>query len=181
MFTYPAEGSSLELTKACLGMGHTLARELIQFDVNRQDKSIIHSWSLLDQMEKNLNTFVMRLKEWYGWHFPELVKVVPDNETYTRLCFFIGNKDKIDDESIAELEDLTKDGEVAQRILDCSRNSVGNDLTEVDEISVKAFCQYLISHFDFKSSLQGFMKDKMEGVAPNFTSLIGENVDPVLI
>lgn len=171
-----AEGNSVELTKACLGMGHTLARELIQFDVNRQDKSIIHSFSMLDQMDKNLNTFVMRLKEWYGWHFPELVKVAPDNETYTRLCLFIGNKDSLSEESLEQLEELVKDGEVAQRILDSSRNSVGNDLTEVDEISLRAFCEYLVSHFEFKTSLQGFMREKMEGVAPNFTALIGENV-----
>jgi nucleolar protein 56 len=157
-------------------MGHTLARELIQFDVNRQDKSIIHSWSMLDQMEKNLNTFVMRLKEWYGWHFPELVKSVADNETYTRVCYFIGNKDNLTDESIEGLEEIVKDGEVAQRILDSSRNSVGNDLTEVDELSLKSFCEYLVSHFDFKNSLQGFMREKMENVAPNFTALIGENV-----
>lgn len=157
-------------------MGHTLARELIQFDVNRQDKSIIHSWSMLDQMEKNLNTFVMRLKEWYGWHFPELVKAVPDNETYTRVCQFIGNKDNLTDESIAGLEEIVKDGEVAQRILDSSRNSVGNELTETDEASLQAFCTYLVSHFNFKTELQGFMRTKMEGVAPNFTALIGENV-----
>ena len=175
-----AEGAQVELTKACLGMGHTLARELIQFDVNRQDKSIIHSFSMLDQMEKNLNTFVMRLKEWYGWHFPELVKIVPDNETYTRTCLFIGNKDNLTDESLEGLEELVKDGEVAQRVLDCSRNSVGNDLSEVDEISLRAFCDYLVSHFVFKGELQGFMREKMEGVAPNFTALIGENVNAVL-
>jgi len=172
---------NLELTKACLGMGHSLARELIQFDVNRQDKSIIHSFSMLDQMEKNLNTFVMRLKEWYGWHFPELVKVVPDNETYTRLVQFIGNKDNLSEESLPTLEEMVQDGEIAQRILDCSRNSVGNDLSEVDEISLKAFSDYLVSHFDFKTSLQGFMRGKMEGVAPNFTALIGENLGAKLL
>lgn len=174
-------GADVELTKANLGMGHTLARELIQFDVNRQDKSIIHSWSMLDQMEKNLNTFVMRLKEWYGWHFPELVKAVPDNETYTRVCQFIGNKDNLTDESIAGLEEIVKDGEVAQRILDSSRNSVGNELTETDEASLQAFCTYLVSHFNFKTELQGFMRTKMEGVAPNFTALIGENLGAKLL
>ena len=41
-------------------------------------------------MEKNLNTFSMRLKETYGWHFPELVRLVSDNETYARLVALIG-------------------------------------------------------------------------------------------
>ena len=27
----------------------------------------------------------MRLKEWYGWHFPELGKIVPDNLMYAKV------------------------------------------------------------------------------------------------
>ena len=30
--------------------------------------------------DKDVNNFVMRLREWYGWHFPEMAKIVPDNE-----------------------------------------------------------------------------------------------------
>lgn len=41
-------------------------------------------------MDKNLNTFCMRLKETYGWHFPELTKIVSDNETYVKLVKLIG-------------------------------------------------------------------------------------------
>lgn len=78
------------ITGANLGIGHAIARHNIQFDEKRQDKTIINSFSLLDMMEKNLNTFCMRLKEAYGWHFPELVKIVSDNETFVRLVQFIG-------------------------------------------------------------------------------------------
>jgi hypothetical protein len=28
---------------------------------------------------------VMRVREWYGWHFPELVKIVNDNYQYARV------------------------------------------------------------------------------------------------
>ena len=82
--------SSKRLTLANLGIGHSFARNNIQFDEKRQDKAIINSFSLLDTMEKNLNTFSMRLKESYGWHYPELSKIVNDNETYVKLVVFIG-------------------------------------------------------------------------------------------
>jgi len=36
-------------------------------------------------MDKNLNLFAMRVKEWFGWHFPELARIISDNETYLRL------------------------------------------------------------------------------------------------
>ena len=51
------------IKSANLGIGHAFARNNIQFDEKRQDKAIINSFTLLELMDKNLNTFVMRLKE----------------------------------------------------------------------------------------------------------------------
>ena len=31
----------------------------------------------------------MRVKEWFGWHFPELAKIVKDNYLYIRLVKII--------------------------------------------------------------------------------------------
>lgn len=36
----------------------------------------------------------MRLKEWYGWHFPELAKVVADNLIYTKVVKAMGMRQK---------------------------------------------------------------------------------------
>jgi nucleolar protein 56 len=80
---------------ANLGLAHAIARYNIKFDQRKTDKSIINSFSLLDMMDKNLNTFCMRIKEGYGWHFPELAKIVSNNEVYVRLVSFIGNKDTL--------------------------------------------------------------------------------------
>jgi len=101
----------IELSNACLGLGHAVARVSIQFDVNRQDKGIINAYCLIEQMEKNLNTFAMRVKEWYGWHFPELAKLIADNEVYVRLVNFIGNRDSISDETLQQLEEMCGSGE----------------------------------------------------------------------
>ena len=35
----------------------------------------VQAIALLDTLDKDVNTFVMRVREWYSWHFPELVKV----------------------------------------------------------------------------------------------------------
>jgi RNA processing factor Prp31 len=34
----------------------------------------------------------MRIKEWYSWHFPEMMKLITDNEVYVRLVDLIGVK-----------------------------------------------------------------------------------------
>ena len=41
--------------------------------------------ALLDTLDKDVNTFVMRVREWYSWHFPELVKIVNDNYQYAKV------------------------------------------------------------------------------------------------
>ena len=50
---------------------------------------IIQSIALLDQMDKDINTFAMRVKEWYCWHFPELRQVVSDNFQFAQCASFI--------------------------------------------------------------------------------------------
>ena len=48
--------------KAQLGLGHSYSRAKVKFNVNRVDNMIIQSISLLDQLDKDINTFSMRIK-----------------------------------------------------------------------------------------------------------------------
>lgn len=54
------------------------------------DKPLLCSTGLLDALDKELNTYAMRVKEWYGWHFPELVKHINDNVLYSKLVMKLG-------------------------------------------------------------------------------------------
>lgn len=36
---------------------------------------IVQAIGLLDELDKEINTYAMRVREWYGWHFPEMAKV----------------------------------------------------------------------------------------------------------
>ena len=74
-----------DLQRAQLGLAHSFSRNRVQFDVNRQDKPIIQGNAVIEIMDVNLNTLAMRVKEWFSWHFPELAKIVNDNEMYCRL------------------------------------------------------------------------------------------------
>jgi len=74
-----------DLEKAQLGLAHSYSRSKVKFNVNRVDNMMIQSISLLDTLDKDINTFCMRVREWYAWHFPELAKVVADNYTYARV------------------------------------------------------------------------------------------------
>jgi nucleolar protein 56 len=70
--TYPCT----ELRQAQLGLAHSYSRAKVKFNVNKVDNMVIQAIALLDTLDKDINTFIMRVREWYSWHFPELVKVI---------------------------------------------------------------------------------------------------------
>jgi len=50
-------------------------------------------------MDKDINTFCMRLKEWFAWHFPEMTKIVNDNHIYAKIVNLLsGKRENITDE-----------------------------------------------------------------------------------
>lgn len=64
-------------------------------------------------------------REWYSYHFPELVKIVNDNYLYAKTAKFIGNRKEFTEEKIDELEEVVMDSGKARAIYDASRSSMG--------------------------------------------------------
>ena len=51
-----------DIDRAQLGLGHAYSRSKVKFNVNRVDNMIIQSINLLDQLDKDVNTFSMRVR-----------------------------------------------------------------------------------------------------------------------
>jgi nucleolar protein 58 len=73
-----------------LGLGHTLSRYKLKFSPDKVDTMIVQAIGLLDELDKEVNVYAMRTKEWYGWHFPEMAKVVNDNLHYAKIILKMG-------------------------------------------------------------------------------------------
>jgi nucleolar protein 56 len=80
------------MEQAQLGLGHSYSRCKVKFNPGREDNMIIQAICLLDQLDKDVNTFAMRVREWYSYHFPELIRLVSDNYTFAKCAEFIGNR-----------------------------------------------------------------------------------------
>jgi len=65
-------------------------------------------------------------REWYSYHFPELVKLVGDNYTYARVVQYIGNRKQLTEDRLEGLEKILMDSEKTRAIYDASRSSMGN-------------------------------------------------------
>jgi nucleolar protein 58 len=69
-----------------LALSHSLGRYKVKFNPEKLDTMIVQAVSLLDDLDEELNNYAMRLREWYGWHFPELTKLIQDHQTYAKVC-----------------------------------------------------------------------------------------------
>lgn len=197
--------SSSNLQQAQLGLGHSYSRTKVKFNPARSDNMIIQSIALLDQMDKDLNTFSMRIKEWYSWHFPELQDLVKDMYMYARCAALIQDKtslrakvstaDGSDDEENDEdkdnqqdgnekvkgLEEILGDEDLAQAVVAAARSSMGMDCSIVDMVNIVNFSQRMMKLAEYRKQLALYLTDKMKIVAPNLQAILGDTVAARLI
>ncbi|XP_072933744.1 nucleolar protein 56 [Epargyreus clarus] len=171
--------------KACsvaqLGLGHSYSRARVKFNVHRVDNMIIQSIALLDQLDKDVNTFSMRIREWYSYHFPELVSIVPDNHLYSKCAEYIKDRKTLTEESLEPLTEILGDSEKAQAIIDASKMSMGMDISPVDLINIQMFAGRVIGLSNYRKQIAEYLHTKMGSVAPNLSTLVGDQVGARLI
>ncbi|KAG7374132.1 C/D box methylation guide ribonucleoprotein complex aNOP56 subunit [Nitzschia inconspicua] len=191
-FVKGLEGGASE--KAQLGLGHSYSRSKVKFNPARSDNMIIQSIALLDQMDKDLNTFAMRIREWYSWHFPELRDIVKDNIMFARAAAYIQDKSNLCSTSGGEngdsddkedmlpgLIEIVGDEETAKAVQAAAKTSMGMDCSAVDMVNIVNFTQRMVKLAEFRKNLSQYLTDKMNVVAPNLSALIGDTVGARLI
>ncbi|KAM1339897.1 hypothetical protein ACFX2H_038360 [Malus domestica] len=170
-----------DLEKAQLGLGHSYSRAKVKFNVNRVDNMVIQAIFLLDTLDKDINSFSMRVREWYSWHFPELVKIVNDNYLYAKVSKYIKDKSTLSEDHLSDLTDLVGDEDKAKEIIEAAKASMGQDLSPLDLMNVQQFAQKVMDLAEYRKRLYDYLVSKMSDIAPNLASLIGEVVGARLI
>ncbi|KAL8420751.1 hypothetical protein RB594_003523 [Gaeumannomyces avenae] len=171
-----------DILRGSLGLGHAYSRNKVKFNVHRNDNHIIQQIATLDALDKGINAGCMRVREWYGWHFPELIKIVSDNVTYAKMVLAIGDKKSLDDSKLHDLAlILSEDGEKAQAILDAAKISMGQDISAPDVEMVKSFATSVTNMAAYRKVLSESLENKMGIVAPNLQVILGTPVAARLI
>jgi len=70
-------------------------------------------------------------REWYSWHFPELLKIINDNYLYAKVAKFIEDKSKLSEDKIAAVTDIVRDEDKAKEIVEAAKASMGRILVFV--------------------------------------------------
>jgi nucleolar protein 56 len=170
-----------DLQKAQLGLAHSYSRAKVKFNVNRADNMIIQVIALLDTLDKDINTFIMRVREWYGWHFPELQKIVNDNYQYARVALLVPDKTLLDEEMKDKINAILLDDAKTQQVIDAAKTSMGQDISPMDMKNIETFAQRVIALAEYRHTLYDYLVKKMGAVAPNLATLIGDVVAARLI
>ncbi|KAA8536940.1 hypothetical protein F0562_029418 [Nyssa sinensis] len=166
-----------DLAPMSLGLSHSLSRYKLKFSPDKVDTMIIQAIGLLDDLDKELNTYAMRVREWYGWHFPELAKIIQDNILYAKTVKLMSNRTnaaKIDFSEILPEE-------VETELKEAAMISMGTEVSDLDLMNIKELCDQVLSLAEYRAQLYDYLKNRMNTIAPNLTVLVGELVGARLI
>lgn len=172
-----------DLHKFQLGLAHAFSRSKIASDPARQDKHAQQAVALIDLVEKASNKFAMRVREWYGWHFPELLKIVADNKKFAECVLCIGNRDNFDFDGKRDalLKILDNSEDLVDQIGAALKSTMGQEIAAEDMENITVSARQVIAIADQRVELGTYLGDKMQLVAPNLKALVGETLGGRLI
>ncbi len=128
------------------------------------DKIAMQTIGMIDDLDKILNLFVERLREWYGMYFPEINDLVKNHEGFLE---FVANKTK--------REFFEKDGTKLRF------ESAGMELADEDLQEIKETAKDVYELYQRRKKLETYLKKTMETIAPNASALAGADLAARLV
>jgi nucleolar protein 56 len=147
-----------------------LAKLRVKGASEKRDLVIAQAIQALDDLDRTVNLFMGRLREWYGIHFPELDRLVEKHETYARLVMNLGYKDNFSFKAL-EKEGLPK--ERAESIAEVAEKSMGADMAEQDLAEIQALSKNVLELYELRKGMEAYVDKTMEEVAPNTRAVAG--------
>jgi nucleolar protein 56 len=147
-----------------------LAKLRVKGAVEKRDLIIAQAIQTLDDLDRTVNLFMGRLREWYGVHFPEFDRLIEKHETYARLVTDLGYREKFTLDAL-EQEGLPK--ERAEVTAKAAEASMGADVAEQDLAEIQALSKNVQSLYELRKEMENYVDKTMEEVAPNTRTIAG--------
>jgi nucleolar protein 56 len=147
-----------------------LAKLRIKGASEKRDLIIAQAIQTLDDLDRTVNLFMGRLREWYGVHFPELDRLIEKHETYARLVMNLGHKENFTIEAF-EKEGIPK--ERAENTAKVAEASMGADMAKQDLAEIQALSKNVLELYELRKNMENYVDKTMEEVAPNTRAIAG--------
>ena len=155
-----------------------LAKLKVKGAIQKRDLIVAQAIQTLDDLDRTVNLFMGRLREWYGVHFPELDRLIVKHETFARLTLKLGDKSNFVLKAL-EKEDVPKGK--AKAIADVAASSMGADVAEADLAQIQALSRDVLALYELRKSMESYLDKTMGEVAPNTQALVGSLLGARLI
>jgi nucleolar protein 56 len=155
-----------------------IARDTVQEDSGRRDLMVTQAILTLDDLEHAFNLFANRLREWFGYYFPEMGGIISDSDTYVRLISSLNERHNM------TVENLLNEGisrEISEILVKNAENSMGANLREEDLKEVTEFSRCLVQFYESRKHLENYLEETLRQVAPNTLVLLGPTLSARLI
>ena len=113
----------------------------------------------------------------YGWHVPELGKVVTDNTAYVRSILSIGMRVETKTAKLDEILPVN----IKEEVIAESETSMGTEIAPEDLTNIQHLCRQILDLSIYREQLSEYLSNRMATIAPNLTVLVGELVGARLI
>jgi len=147
-----------------------LTRRKVRKAVEKRDLLAAQGVRAIDDIDRTVNLFVARLREWYSLHFPELDDLIREHEDYARLVYELGLRENFTKENLIKLG--FSEGK-ARRIEEAAKKSMGADITDFDVKTMQTLAGIILKLYRLRADIAQYIGEVMREVAPNITALVG--------
>ena len=139
-----------------------ITRNSVRESVNN-DLLIIQTINSIDEIGKNTNLLVKRLREWYSLYNPEVSDKVADHENFVSVITRKTKKQLLEELNVNESD------------------SLGADLKEKDVSAILLLAAQLNNLYKLKKHYEDYLKQLEKETCPNFMEVAGATIAAKLI
>jgi nucleolar protein 56 len=147
-----------------------LAKMRIKGASEKRDLIVGQAIQTLDDLDRTVNLFMARLREWYGIYFPEMDRLIEKHETYSRLVLNLGDRENYTFETVVA-EGLPK--ERSELVAKTAQSSMGADISEADLQQIQSLSRDVLNLYELRKNMESYVDRTMEELAPNVRTVAG--------
>jgi len=151
-------------------ISYIVTRRKVRKAVEKRDLLIAQAISAIDEIDRTLNLFASRIREWYSLHFPELNDEIRDHRDYIRLVYELGLRQNFTEDNLKKLGIPSKKAGI---IAEKATKSMGADMAEFDIEPLKELARIGTELYELRRRLREYIDEAMKEVAPNIRELVG--------
>ncbi|MBI1978572.1 MAG: C/D box methylation guide ribonucleoprotein complex aNOP56 subunit [Candidatus Aenigmarchaeota archaeon] len=156
--------NQIEFNQFLTKVNSELTKQKIKESASR-DNLIIHVNNAVEELDRSINIFVERLREWYSLHFPEMDRVIENHEMYVELIGKFGDRENFNDNRLNQFKE----------------KSSGMEFNKEDIETVKLFSSDISKLYELRKEFTNYLSKLLKEIAPNFSVLAGDVIAAKLI